>query len=622
MLSCSLFILISFLFGFSATLFLKEEFLLEERIFYGALIGFVACTWIGYLESIFFGLDLNTLIFTSAVLLILTLIILILNRTLVIEQIATRSLNNISKSEVLLHITVVGLILYPVLFFLFSRVIISKEDGIYTGLVYNFGDLPYHWSMINSFLYGDNLPPETPFYSGYPLRYYFMSDFFTALLMKSGMGLWGAFTFQGMVLSVVLVAILCLFTYRLTGNKIAASLSPFLFFFNGGLGFIQFLRELFSYKENHMNIFTSLKDYTNIGHLGYRWINTTTSLLVTQRPFLFGFPMSIMVLTLLWRGIKEPKRGYFLMAGVIAGALPYFHTPSYLSLGIISGVLLLLFPSLKWLWFFIPAGSLALPQAYYLMPKGESAGHFFTIHLGWMANEDNVFLFYLKNTGLLIPILLGTLIFTRSLSLSQKKFAVPFIVIFLVANLIQFTPWDWDNVKILIYFYIGSIPFVAYGLALLWNNTYKIIPILLGLTLVLSGITSVVSTSVHYYSENNKEEIDLAETIKKITGPHDVFLTAPIHNHLVFLAGRIVVHGYAGHLWSWGINSSSRMKDVREMYKGREYESTKKLLDRYGVDYVVIGPPEERELNANLEFYLKNFPILVTSENYHIFRVK
>ena len=476
--------------------------------------------------------------------------------------------------------------------------------------------------MINSFLYGDNLPPKIPFYSGYTLRYYFMSDFFTALLMKSGMSLWGAFTFQGIVLSVVLVAILCLFTYRLTGNKFAASVSPFLFFFNGGLGFIQFFRDLFFHEENHTNIFAHFRDYTNIGDLGYRWINTTTSLLVPQRPFLFGFPMSIMVLTLLWRGIKEPKKGYFLMAGVIAGTLPYFHTPCYLSLGIISGVLLLLFPSIKWLWFFIPAGCLALPQAYYLMPKGESAGHFFSIHLGWMANENNVFLFYLKNTGLFIPILLGTLFFARRLSFSQKKFAIPFIVMFLVANLIQFTPWDWDNVKILIFFYIGSIPFVAYGLALLWNNTYKIIPILLGLSLVFSGITSVVSTTMHYYPENNKEEIDLAETIKKITGPHDVFLTAPIHNHLVFLAGRTVLHGYPGHLWSWGIDSNSRMEDVKKMYRGGEYESIKKLLDKYGVKYVVIGPPEKRELNANLEFYLRNFPILVTSENYYIFTVR
>lgn len=618
LLSC-VFIIISFLFGFTVTLFLKEEFLFEERIFYGVLIGFVVSTWIGYIEALIFGLDLNTVIFISAFLLILTFLSLFINYRPIKNQVVP-PLKNFLKSEVIVQILILSCILFPVLYELFGRVIIWKDDGIHTGLIYNFGDLPYHWSMLNSFLYGENFPPQIPFYSGYPLRYYFMANFFTALLMKSGLSLWGAFTLQGMVLSTALVATLYLFTYRVTKNKIAASLSPFLFFFNGGLGFINFFKDLIAHKGNIINFLLNMKDYSNMGELGYRWINTTTSLLVTQRPFLFGFPMSIMVLTLLWQGIKEPKKSYFLMAGVIAGMLPLFHTPSWLSLGIISAVLLCVFPSRRWLWFFIPAGFLALPQAYYLMPKGESAGHFFHIHLGWVANETNIILFYLKNTGLFIPILLGTLIFTKSLSSSQKKFAIPFLVVFLIANLIQFTPWDWDNLKILIYFYIGSIPFVAYGLACLWKGTYKIIPILLILTLVFSGITSVVSTSMHDYLENNKEEIELAETIKKITGPKAVFLTAPIHNHFVFLTGRTVLHGYAGHIWSWGIDGSKRMEDIRKMYEG--HKGTKKLLDKYGVNYVVIGPPEEREMEPNLQFYMRNFPILIKSKNYYVFKIE
>jgi len=607
--------------GFAVTLLYKDELFFEERIFYGTLIGFFTSTWIGYIEALFFGLDLNTIIFTSAVLLILTLIILLINFSLVSKRIVP-PFRNLLNTEVISQIVIVSLILFPVFYVLFGRVIIWKEDGIYTGLIYNFGDLPYHWSMINSFIYGDNLPPEIPFYSGYALRYYFMSNFFTALLMKSGMSLWGAFTFQGIVLSTVLLAIVCLFTYRLTRNKFAAFLSPFLFFFNGGTGFIHFFGDLIAYKGNITNFLLNLKDYSNIADLGYRWINTTSSLLVTQRPFLFGFPMSILAITMLWVGIESRSRKYFIMAGFIVGALPLFHATSHLTLGIISIVLFFLFPTTRWLWFFIPAGLLSLPQALYLMPSGEAGDLFFKFHLGWVANEHNVFLFYLKNTGLFIPILIGTLIFSKSLSASQKKFAIPFILIFLIANLILFTPWDWDNLKILIYFYIGSVPFVAYGLACLWKNTYKIIPILLILTLVLSGITSVVSTSMHSYLVNNSEEIELAESIKKLTEPNAVFLTAPIHNHFVFLSGRSVLHGYAGHIWSWGIDGSKRIEDIKKMYRGYEYNETKKLLDKYGVNYVIIGPPEKRDMKPNLQFYMNNFPILTKSENYYVFKVK
>ena len=613
-----LFILTSFLFGFAITLFFKDEFLFEERIFYGTLIGFVSSTWIGFIEAWIFGLDLKTILFVAALLFLLTLIILYY---IFLKEHLRSSFKGIFHTEVLFPIFALCCIFFPAFYILFSRVILWKEDGLYTGLAYNLGDLPYHWSIVNSFLYGENFPPEHTLYSGSPLRYYFLSDFFTALLMKSGLSLWGAFTFHGIVLSIILLGIVYLFTYRFTQNKIAAAISPFLFFFNGGLGFVQFFKDLIANRENLINFFLYLNDYTNIGDLAYRWINTTSSLLVPQRPFLFGFPMSILVLAMLWVGIKRGSKGYYALAGVVAGMLPLFHAHSYFSLGIISAVLFLLFPSVRWLWFFIPAGVLSLPQALYLMSRGESTGHFFSIHLGWVANEENVFWFYLKNTGLFIPILLGTLIFSKKLSYPQKKFAIPFLLIFVIANLIQFTPWDWDNLKVLIFFYIGSIPYVSYGLASLWKNTYRIIPILLCLSLVLSGITSIGRTFTQFYLENNNEEIGLAEIIKKTTEPKSRFLTAPAYNHFILLTGRRILHGYIGSLWAQGVDFNKRLEDVRKMYRGGI--GTKNLFSQYGIDFVVIGPPEIREkMEPNLEFYINNFPILVQSENYYVFKIR
>ena len=613
-----LFVFVSFLFGFSSTLLMKEEFIFEERFFYGALVGLVFTTWIGFVYALLFGLDLNTIKFTSSLLLFSSLLILYLTLVRGRNQLSFR---NIFHSEVFFQILSLSCIFFNLFYFLFSRIILWREDGLYTGLAYNLGDLPYHWSIINSFLYGDNFPPENTIFSGVTIRYYFLSDFFTAMLTKSGLSLAHAFTLQGISLSIVLLATVYLFTYRFTKNKIASAISPFLFFLNGGLGFVQFFKDLISERGNLLRFLSSLNDYTKIDDLGYRWINTTTSLLVPQRPFLFGFPMSILVLTMLWQGVKSHKKGYFAVAGLVAGSLPLFHAHSSLSLGIISVILFFLFPSRGWLWFFIPAGLLTLPQAYYLMPSGESAGRFFTFHLGWMSNQDNIFWFYLKNSGLFIPILIGTLILSRSLSVNQKKFAIPFVIIFLVANVIQFTPWDWDNVKILIYFSIGSIPFVSYGLACLWNSKFKVLSILLFLSLILSGITSVVRGIQGLYQENNKEEIELAETIKKLTDPQSRFLTAPTFNHLILLTGRGIVHGYPGSLWGQGVNIGERLNDVRRMYRGAN--DTKDLLIHYGIDYVVIGPPEEGEkMEPNLEFYKNNFPILLKSENYYVFKIR
>ena len=57
------------------------------------------------------------------------------------------------------------------------------------------------------------------------------------------------------------------------------------------------------------------------------------------------------------------------------------------------------------------------------------------------------------------------------------------------------------------------------------------------------------------------------------------------------------------------------------MYRGDRV--AKNLLNQYRVDYVVIGPPEIREkMEPNLEFYINNFPILVQSENYYVFKIR
>ena len=49
-----------------------------------------------------------------------------------------------------------------VLWKVFSRAVIQDPTGISTGLLNNFGDLPFHISVITSFAFGNNFPPEDP----------------------------------------------------------------------------------------------------------------------------------------------------------------------------------------------------------------------------------------------------------------------------------------------------------------------------------------------------------------------------------------------------------------------------------------------------------------------------
>ena len=54
---------------------------------------------------------------------------------------------------------------------------IERPDGIYTGVLNNFGDLPFHLSVITSFAYGQNFPPEDPTFAGVRFTYPFLTDF-------------------------------------------------------------------------------------------------------------------------------------------------------------------------------------------------------------------------------------------------------------------------------------------------------------------------------------------------------------------------------------------------------------------------------------------------------------
>src|SRR5215204_6369775 len=49
-----------------------------------------------------------------------------------------------------------------VLWKVFSRAVIQDGEGISTGLLNNYGDLPFHLSVITSFAFGNNFPPEEP----------------------------------------------------------------------------------------------------------------------------------------------------------------------------------------------------------------------------------------------------------------------------------------------------------------------------------------------------------------------------------------------------------------------------------------------------------------------------
>ena len=115
-----------------------------------------------------------------------------------------------------------------VMWLVFSRAMLDKPDGIYTGVLNNYGDLPFHISVITRFAFGQNFPPEDPTFAGARFTYPFMTDFISAMFVRAGASLRDSLFIENYIVGVALVGVLHRFGQQLLRNRTAALLTPVL----------------------------------------------------------------------------------------------------------------------------------------------------------------------------------------------------------------------------------------------------------------------------------------------------------------------------------------------------------------------------------------------------------
>ncbi len=641
MLSVIFIIIVSVITGFLLTYFLASGYSIIERVTYGMVIGLGLLAWLVYLFSLIWGLSDRSIYLSTSLLIVFCSIFLgikwtslkgkIVNET---TEIKDDFLSN--KPSYFIHFAV--FIFFTTIFCcLFYRTIINKSDGMYVGLTNNFGDLPLHLAYITSFVWGNNLPPQDPSFAGEKLVYPFLSDFLSAIFLKLGLSFKTILFIPGVLLSIVFYGVLYYFTYRLTKKRLAAIVSLFLFFFAGGFGFYYFFQDIANTSQSFWSFLLYLpRDYTKIERLNYQWITPLTCLNVPQRAFLFGFPITVLIFSLLYNGIEYKKWREFLFAGILAGTLPLFHSHSFLAVLMVTIPLGLIFWNWKrWFLFFMPAFVLSLPQVFYLSGH-VSGGGFFKPCFGWMAGKENFLWFWLKNTGLFWPVAISGFIisffFRKGVGYRSPPylglFSLPFLILFLLPNLVLFAPWNWDNIKILIYWFLGMTPIAAFAMSCLYDNKRFKIASRMVFFILMFLLTAAGSIDVFKYAlapvpgwkEFSSEEVELARRISTETHSDAIFLNAPVHNHLVFLTGRKSLMGFPGHVWSHGYNDAfKREQDIRKMLKGKLDAAS--LIDKYKPHYITIGPHEKR-IGVNKRFFDTHYACTITTKNYNIYNLK
>jgi hypothetical protein len=365
-----------------------EDAPLASRLCTGACIGFALLGLIGFALALFIGLTNATLAVTA---LILAGPLLLLWQQTIRARVEADVANAIKAISIattrpgrwafiyFLFYAFVAVVMWLV----FARALLERPDGIYTGVLNNYGDLPFHLSVITRFAFGGNFPPEDPTFAGARFTYPFLTDFISAMFVRAGASLRDSLFIENYILGVSLVGVLHRFGQQLLRNRTAALLTPVLIILNGGFGWALLFKDvnqsdggIFHLLGNITHSYTILPD----GMQAWRWGNAVTSLLVPQRGFLLGIPLAAIVFTLWWivlRGDEEGKRkkvkgkkkssttddrksrsfdkdpaslftfSFFLLpssrrmiaAGAVAGLLPLIHAHSFIAVMLVAAFL-------------------------------------------------------------------------------------------------------------------------------------------------------------------------------------------------------------------------------------------------------------------------------------------
>ncbi len=542
----------------------------------------------------------------------------------------------------------VGLLLWLV----FDRVMLESPAGIGTGYVTNLGDLPFHLQIVASFAWAGNLPPEDPTYAGTAFTYPFLADYLSGMLVVAGASLRQALLAPNLVLGAALIGVLVRFGGTITRDRLAGWLTPVLVLLGGGLGWVALADDVQKSGAGILEtILAPAHDYTIVGDTVWRWGNAITTLLVTQRGMLLGLPLAVVVFTIFWgtllpastpeaRRLRATRLG---IAGLATGALVLTHTHSFvvvLGTGFLLGLLFAEWRGGRWrAWvLYLAAMALVAVPSVLLLARGSStsAGSYFGIVIGWDRGETDPVTFWLLNTGLFIPLLAVALLAGRvpwgggrPLAGGRLlRFWLPFLAWFIVPNVVRLAPWTWDNIKVLFYWWVGSAPLVALAIAALWRGRWRGIPrdaarvAAAGslVVLVLAGSLDVwrVVSGRSFYGEFDAAGVAFSERIRATVPGRALVLHAPTWNPPVYLTGRRSLLGYPGWMWSRGLASGDRERDIGLMYAGGP--DALRLLREYGVEYVEVTPIERGMLEVN-DALFAGFPLVAEVGDYRLYRV-
>ncbi len=500
------------------------------------------------------------------------------------------------------HTDKIALSFLGILLILFSiigpKLLIERPEGLYTGIINAYGDIGWHAAIITEIAERKILPLENPIFAGHVLTYPFIANLISAGMIIGGSSLAASMNVTAIVLIPILLVLMYIFAKQYALSRTAGIIACLLFLFGGAtLGFIRLPKDITQSGETIGQFFLNLpaRDYSGVGtdKDGFHFLNPITSLLLPQRAMLFGIPLVLSILILIHPTVIR-RRYAPSIAGAMAGMLPLFHAHACIALAFaITAIFLASSQKKRFLFFALPALAIGIPELTFYIGKESEQGSFFRYGPFWMAGDRNHIMYWLQNTGLLIPVSMLALFLKTPRS--TKVLVLAGTGIFILADTFLFAPWAWDNFKLFVFWFIFVLPSIGYVTARAIHTSSKIaLPIitcsLILLHMVSAGIDiwKLALPSARTWEEWTQEGVVMASHIKHNVPVTSPILTAPVHNSPASIAGRTLFLGYPAHVWSHGALPWNREKEMKEYFEG-----TRDSIEGLEPRYILIGPQEK-----------------------------
>jgi hypothetical protein len=245
---------------------------------------------------------------------------------------------------------------------------------------------------------------------------------------------------------------------------------------------------------------------------------------------------------------------------------------------------------------------LAAPY-FKLGPKdfGSSTTFGLLLQKTWNGLIAPFFQFWLPNFGLWVPLALGLVglcgwrIWKGKWRCGDRPpadiaFVLAAVAIFAFGYFVQTAPWEWDNLKLMVWGYFLILPFLWSDIIGRWAFPERAATVLLlfgsGFITLLGGL----SAGHPGFGLIERARLDRIGTALRPLPVEARFATWPTYNHPVLLQGRKVVLGYPGHLWTEGFDYGKANDQLTALMNGAaNWRDTAKAL---GVRYIFWGQDE------------------------------